>query len=333
MGNPSVVFATPYFGGAAPLQDVPPDLRAFYSADRSRLKHADAVAFHIPDFTYARFGDTPKYKGQLWVAWSMESNANYPLQADPAFLRHFDLRISYERSADIWLPYLPALEAWHDAQRSPRPPGHSDAPVVMFQSANDNRSGRFEFAAELMRHIRVDSYGKTLHNCDLAETDDGRATKMRVIGRYAFCLAFENSIAPDYVTEKLFQPLLAGTVPVYLGAPNAHEFAPPHSFIRAGDYGGPRGLAAYLHHLTAHPDEYAAYLAWRAQPLPEPLRALVLRSREQNVWRDLVERLAASGTKSQVEKLPRLPFGYRAALRSRLWKLSTRSPRRTTASF
>lgn len=28
------------------------------------------------------------------------------------------------------------------------------------------------------------------------------------------------------MTEKFFNPLLAGTVPVYLGAPNIREFAP-----------------------------------------------------------------------------------------------------------
>eukprot|EP00960_Hanusia_phi_P059267 764116-Hanusia_phi.AAC.5 len=42
----------------------------------------------------------------------------------------------------------------------------------------------------------------------------------------------ENSFVDDYVTEKFYQALIAGSVPVYLGAPNIHEFAPsPNSFI------------------------------------------------------------------------------------------------------
>ena len=323
MGSPLIVFATAYFGRSA-LEHVPADVKPCFSDDRSRLREADAVVFHIPDFTYRRFGDTPKYPGQLWVAWSMESDANYPLQVDPRFRRPFDLTIGYKRSADIWTAYLPALEDWLNAQQFVQAPRQSAVPAVMFQSAPHNRSHRIEFATELMRHVRVDSYGRVLHNCDLDEADRGTPTKMRVIGQYCFCLAFENSISPDYVTEKLFQPLMAGTVPIYLGAANAHEFAPPHSFIRADGFGGAKGLAAYLHHLMTHPDEYGAYLAWRHRPLPDSLVALISRRRNESVWRDLIERVAAR-RRQRLRAYPRFPFGYPAALRARWLKCMSRA--------
>lgn len=38
-------------------------------------------------------------------------------------------------------------------------------------------------------------------------------------------MAFENVIAMDYVTEKFYDPLIAGSVLVYLGAPNIADFA------------------------------------------------------------------------------------------------------------
>lgn len=52
---------------------------------------------------------------------------------------------------------------------------------------------------------------------------------MEVMKDYRFTIAFENAIADDYVTEKFYEPLLSGSVPVYLGAPNIDRFAPSRS--------------------------------------------------------------------------------------------------------
>ena len=46
--------------------------------------------------------------------------------------------------------------------------------------------------------------------------------KLPLFARYKFALALENSLAHDYVTEKFYQPLLAGAVPIYLGVPFPH---------------------------------------------------------------------------------------------------------------
>jgi hypothetical protein len=82
--------------------------------------------------------------------------------------------------------------------------------------------------------------------------------------RYKFVFAFENAIQPDYVTEKFYIPLMAGAVPVYLGAPNIKHFAPdPHSYIDVNDFASPEALAHHLLHLHANPKEYARLHAWR----------------------------------------------------------------------
>ncbi len=97
--------------------------------------------------------------------------------------------------------------------------------------------------------------------------DSGRETKLEVLARYKFTLAFENSIRRDYVTEKFFDALVAGSVPVYLGAPNIDEFGPgEHCFIDASKFRDPRALADYLLHLASNESEYQAYLAWKDAP-------------------------------------------------------------------
>ena len=137
---------------------------------------------------------------------------------------------------------------------------------MLFTTNGGERSGRTGFLVELMRYLPVDSFGKALRNRELPE-DSGRETKLQTIARYKFTLAFENSIARDYVTEKFYDPLIAGSVPVYRGAPNAHDFAPADQcFIDAGQFAGPRDLADYLLRLAAEPDQYESYLAWKHEP-------------------------------------------------------------------
>jgi hypothetical protein len=73
---------------------------------------------------------------------------------------------------------------------------------------------------------------------------------------------------PDYVSEKLFQPLLAGTVPVYLGAPNVAEFVPcADCFIDAASFESPALLASYLHDLSRNDAEYSKFFSWRKRKL------------------------------------------------------------------
>ena len=317
---PLILFYTRVFGrpvdiAAAPACTVP----VVWTNDRRRLSEADAVVFHLPN--HPEIGDARKYPGQIWVAWSMESVVNYPIMADAAFMRHFDVVMTYETGSDVWTPYLPDAGWWEAARHVPIPPKPERAPAVHFQSSSFNKSGRDTFIAELSRHIAVDCYGRYRPNREIIGPDLGRQTKLDTIGRYHFCLALENSIAPDYVTEKMFDPLAAGTVPVYLGAPNAAAFVPDNSFIDAASCGTPAELAAYLRHLIETPQAYAAYLAWRSNPLPEKLAAQIASLDTPprcRLARLVTQRLTQHGA-SQPPGKPSLPFGGKAFLRTR-WR-------------
>ncbi len=120
---------------------------------------------------------------------------------------------------------------------------------------------------------QVDSYGKCLRNARFPEAGAGGGGRhpasplVPLMRRYKFVLAFENAQEPDYVTEKFYIPLLAGAVPVYLGAPNAADLAPdPHSFVSVRDFPGPPALAAHLLALAADPAAYARLHEWRRRP-------------------------------------------------------------------
>jgi hypothetical protein len=287
--EPLLLFYTSWFGGD-PQHDQLGSVR--WTRDRRQLAEADIVLFHIPDLPLREFTSARKYAGQLWVAWTLESSVNYPQLDNPALMRLFDVVMTYDRRSDVWLPYVPRLSDWHAALSRPVAPKTEKVPVALFQSATIDRCGRNAFAAELMDHIAVDSYGRFRNNRQLPEPDRGGSTKSTVISRYHFCLAFENSRATDYVTEKLYGPLLAGTVPVYRGAPNVAEFAPgADSYIDADAFAGPKQLAEFLTHLVNTPAEYAAYFAWRQRPLT-PFLQSAARSAENRWFEGLVDFVA-----------------------------------------
>jgi glycosyl transferase family 10 (putative fucosyltransferase) len=268
-----ITFYNRFFGSKPDLSHLEPDKHVTFAFGRSNYFNADAVIFHVPNLYSSRLGLRQfkflyKPKGQLWVAWSRESAINYPALDNPAFLRRMDLVMSYRRTSDIWEPYCPPRAEWLKVRSEPIPEKQESAPIVMFQSASANRSGRLEYALAVMNRIRVDSFGLVLNTRQLEQADTGRGTKLATIRRYKFCLCLENALDVDYVTEKFFDPLLVGTVPVYRGAPNVERFSPGDgAFINANEFSGPEALCTYLKDLARDEQAYRRFFKWREQPL------------------------------------------------------------------
>lgn len=55
--------------------------------------------------------------------------------------------------------------------------------------------------------------------------------KLEVLKNYKFALCFENAIFEGFVTEKIFDALIAGCVPIYYGAPDIEEYVDKNCFI------------------------------------------------------------------------------------------------------
>ncbi|KAL4147222.1 hypothetical protein PRNP1_010978 [Phytophthora ramorum] len=74
---------------------------------------------------------------------------------------------------------------------------------------------------------------------------------------YKFVLAFENTRATGYVTEKLVNAFLAGSVPVYWGdSKTVSELFNPESFIDCGRFDSLQDCAEYVVHVDDSPEMY-----------------------------------------------------------------------------
>lgn len=60
--------------------------------------------------------------------------------------------------------------------------------------------------------------------------------KMAFLSGFRFNIACENSRSPGYITEKLLDPILVGSVPIYWGAPDLLRDFDPRCMINVSDY-------------------------------------------------------------------------------------------------
>jgi hypothetical protein len=245
--------------------------------DRNDISKADVVVFGLPAliFENAETADNLPHEArrgdQKWVLVTREAASHFPILLNEDFRNQFDVVASYERRSDIWMPYvwkgilsdLPKIVPLKDRLQS--------LASVWISSVWD-ASGRNQFVSDLMVHMQVESYGRKLNSRGgyFVATDGERRF---LAARHRFIFAFENARDIDYVTEKFFDPLHFGSVPVYLGAPNIEDFAPgDHCYINASDFASAKELAEFLTSMTD--EEYERYHEWREKPLRESFVAM-----------------------------------------------------------
>lgn len=83
----------------------------------------------------------------------------------------------------------------------------------------------------LSKYKRVDAGGAFLNNMGRKVKD-----KHSFLKEYKFTLAIENSSQPGYVTEKIFDPFRAQSLPIYWGSPSVSSNFRPNSFINLMDF-------------------------------------------------------------------------------------------------
>lgn len=104
----------------------------------------------------------------------------------------------------------------------------------------------------------IDSYGRS----DALPCGESIYDKLQVLSQYKFCMCYENSSYPGYVTEKMLHAKVAGTVPIYWGNRTfAMDFNPQCCVFFDGDYDK---LVAEVRRLD---EDDAAYTAMTSQPL------------------------------------------------------------------
>jgi len=84
-------------------------------------------------------------------------------------------------------------------------------------------------------------------------------SKIECLKKYRFCFAYENSLGiSGYITEKIFDAMFAGVVPIYLGADNVTDYIPKKCFIDRRDFESDEQLYQFIKNMSQ--EEHECYL-------------------------------------------------------------------------
>uniref|UniRef100_A0A803LNT1 Fucosyltransferase n=1 Tax=Chenopodium quinoa TaxID=63459 RepID=A0A803LNT1_CHEQI len=223
----------------------------------------------------AAFG-WPQGHGTASVLRSMES-AQYYAENNIVNARGkgYDVIMTTSLSSDVPVGYFSWAE--YDIM-APVQPKTESALAAAFISNCGARNFRLQALEGLEKSgMKIDSYGGCHRN------RDGRVDKVETLKLYKFSLAFENSNEEDYVTEKFFQSLVAGTalvavgtIPVVVGAPNIQDFAPcPGSVLHIKELEDIDPVAKTMKYLAENSAAYNQSLRWKYEGPNDSFKALV----------------------------------------------------------
>lgn len=130
--------------------------------------------------------------------------------------------------------------------------------------ANHSKRIKFIDLCEKKAQGQFDIYGKGWKNYKnwkglVSFNGDRRMNKINTIKNYKFYLCYENTKdIYGYITEKIFECLAAGCVPIYSGARDIAQYVPKNCFIARSDFKKDKDLLQFIQNMDKN--TYDIYL-------------------------------------------------------------------------
>ncbi len=189
---------------------------------------------------------------------------------------------------------------------------------VVSNPCNPLRNAAFQW---LNQYKLVDSAGRLFNTMgDVLAAGPGggggELKKFEFLKDYKFCLCFENSSSPGYVTEKLLHAKAAGCIPIYWGDPKVNRDFNTSGFISAQDIRTPMELIEAVKKVDEDDelwkkmysvpalDEYK--LEWTRRTLSELARRIIKISfgaDSKDGWISAIPRFLGAQTSEEAEKM------------------------------
>jgi DNA-binding MltR family transcriptional regulator len=113
------------------------------------------------------------------------------------------------------------------------------------------------------KKINVESLGKSCNNVNIKFTrnvynkdETYNDIAVEIYSKYKFVLAIENTIKNEYYTEKLINPILANTIPIYYGSNSAFKLINKKRVIYFNDYKDINTLIDFIIELSNNEEKY-----------------------------------------------------------------------------
>ena len=199
-------------------------------------KHYTLVIDKNPDYLFfSTFGyNHLKYKNCIKIFYSGENvEVDFNLSDYAISYQHLNAKDRYCRYP-FYIVYMDYhAKKWQEQLKNKSFDKATDRKFCNFVYSNGKDADpiRELFFKKLSKYKKVDSGGRYLNNIGGAVTN-----KMEFIKDYKFTIAFENSLLSGYTTEKIIEPMIAGSMPIYWGNPDIHLDFDKNSFVCVNDF-------------------------------------------------------------------------------------------------
>ena len=133
----------------------------------------------------------------------------------------------------------------------------------LHDKTNANRPGTIIKLREL--DLRIDGLGGCLLSIGPGGIEMKDKDQFGAINHYMLYIAHEHTYEPGYVSEKGFNGLCSGTVPIYFGDSIHYRALLPHprAAIIASDFSDLQAFVDHIHYLMQNETAYEEHRAWR----------------------------------------------------------------------
>jgi len=268
------------------------------------ISDADVLVINLSELERHYVLPRAKQQGQFWVATCWEPRrfgetlqdsgrdlgGDCSLLDDPETMSWFDAVASYENSSHFPSFFTPPPEKI--LRRAVPDFSRRDLELAGFSAKDCRWNWRNAFVAEVNASLVAHGFSHSI----LSFSDCMRtAPETKCVGEDAvhleemeydtelfdhqlfwysnrcmsrpFHLVAENSNASWYVTEKVWNALAIGAIPVYLGTSDAKNLVPPGSTIFASDFASTDALVDHM--VAVHKDGGREARQWKTRPVSE----------------------------------------------------------------
>jgi len=164
-------------------------------------------------------------------------------QKEPDHVKHYTYdkatlyKSFYHSKGEGWMIQTPWLSMSHDelVEMPPPPKRHLISVVDSGRTALPGHHLRLHALNDIIKHVpNIHLYGhitKGRENTGHFKTCLPERTKEAAFLDYKYAVAIENGRTPCYFSEKIIDPILCWTTPIYWGCSNISKYFPKGSFV------------------------------------------------------------------------------------------------------
>ncbi|AUV58739.1 fucosyltransferase [Bandra megavirus] len=192
---------------------------------------------------------------------------NILISGEPYNSRHkYDIAIDtkYNSNAHLVIHYPFLFSSLREHRKSINCRDYSTSKskfcAYMYHMIHSHRIAYFNLVSS---YKQVDALGRCCNNVDITNTryeftsdQTYNDISIQYYTEYKFVLAIENQMIPGYSTEKLINPMIANSIPIYWGDSEIFKYVNKNRVIYIPDFSNNHDLLNHIKYLDENPDAY-----------------------------------------------------------------------------